>query len=137
MDPASLVQQADRCLTGLQEHVQDGWLIRAKAMAEYRAGRMEPALEGLLKAETMFHGEDEDAEKVVISFFLGMAYQRLNRAEEAKVKYQQGLRLMEKAFGGLDRYQPGKGDWSGWAWCQLVRREAEAVLSAKDPGKKP
>ena len=66
-----------------------------------------------------------------------MAYQRLNRAEEAKVKYQQGLRLMEKAFGGLDRYQPGKGDWSGWAWCQLVRREAEAVLSAKDPGKKP
>jgi len=28
-----------------------------------------------------------------------MAYQQLNRAEEAKAKYPQGLRQLEKAFG--------------------------------------
>ena len=67
-------------------------------------------------------------------FFLGMAYQRLNRAEQAKAKYQQGLRQMEKVFGGLDRYQPGKGDWFDWPLCQAVRREAEAVLKGDKAG---
>jgi len=44
---------------------------------------------------------------------------------------------MEKVFGGLDQYQPGKGDWFDWPWCQAVRRESEAVLSGHQGGKKP
>jgi hypothetical protein len=103
-------------------------------MAEYRAGRVEQALEWLLKAEAMFHGEDEDAEKTVLSFYLSMAYHRLNRAAEAKAKYQQGIGHRERVFGGLDQYQPGKGDWFDWSWCQVVRREAEAVLKGSPPG---
>jgi hypothetical protein len=137
MDRGSLSQQADRCLAGMENHVQDGWLVRTKAMAEYRSGRMEQALEWLKKAESLLHGESADAEKIVNSLFLSMAYHRLGRAEEAKANYQQGLRHMEMAFGGLDRYQPGKGDWFDWPWCQVVRREAEAVLGGNEAGKKP
>jgi len=66
-----------------------------------------------------------------------MAYQRLGKAVEAKAKYQQGLRHMEMVFGGLDQYQPGKGEWFDWSWCQVVRREAEAVLRGNGAGKKP
>src|SRR5262245_28582982 len=98
---------------------------------------MEPCLAGPPKAEALLPGDGEDAEKMAISFFLGMAYQRLNRAEEAKAKYQQGLRQMERAFGGLDRYQPGKGEWGDWAWCQAIRREAEALLVGSESDKKP
>jgi hypothetical protein len=83
------------------------------------------------------HGEDAPPEKAVNYFFLSMAYQRLNRPEEAKAKYQEGLRQMETVFGGLDRYQVGKGWWLYWPWCQVARREAEAVLAGKESGKKP
>jgi eukaryotic-like serine/threonine-protein kinase len=137
MGPGLLLQQADRCVAGNENHGDYRWMVRTKAMAEYRAGRMEQALEWLLKAESLLHGENEDAEKIVNFFFLGMAYQRLNRVEEAKAKYQQGLRHMEKVFGGLDRYQPGKGDWFDWPWCQVVRREAEAVLGNARPLENP
>jgi len=136
MDPGLLLQQVDRCLAGNENHGDYRWMVRAKGMAEYRAGRMEQAVKWLLKAEALLHGEDEDAEKVVNFFFISMAYQRLNRAEEAKAKYQQGARHMEKVFGGLDKYQPGKGEWFDWPWCQVVRREAEALLSGNEAKKK-
>jgi WD40 repeat protein/tetratricopeptide (TPR) repeat protein len=139
VDPGVLLRQADRCLAGNENHPDYKGLVRTKALAEYRAGRMGQAVEWLLKTESLLHGEAEvmDAERVVNSFFLGMAYRRLNRPEEAKAKYQQGVRQMEKTFGGLDQYQPGKGEWFDWAWCQVVRREAEAVRSGTGPGKKP
>jgi WD40 repeat protein len=137
MDPQVLLQQADRCLAGNENHWAYRRMIRTKGMAEYRAGRMKQALEWLLKAEVLLHGEDADAEKIVNFFFLSMAYQRLNRAEEAKAKYQEGLRHMEKVFGGVDQFQAGKGEWFDWPWCQVVRREAEALLRGNEAGKKP
>jgi WD40 repeat protein/Flp pilus assembly protein TadD len=129
-DHGLLVRQIDRCLADNENLTGYRLMVQAKALAEYRAGRMGQALEWLRKAESLLHvqGEPEDADKVVNFFFLGMAYQRLNRADEAKAKYQQGLRQMEKTFGGLDQYQPGKGEWFDWPRCQVVRREAEAVL---------
>jgi WD40 repeat protein/serine/threonine protein kinase len=140
VDLGLLLQPVDRCLADNENHTGYRLMVQAKGMADYRAGRPEQALEWLRKAESMLHGqgEFEDANKVVNFFFLSMTYQRLNRAEEAKAKYQQGIRQMEKVFGGLDQYQPGKGwEWSHWPWCQVVRREAEAVLSGNEPGKKP
>jgi WD40 repeat protein/serine/threonine protein kinase len=137
MDTQELLQQADRCVTGQENHPDYRWLVLPKGMAEYRAGRREHALESLLKAEALWQGELLEAEKIVISFFLSMAYQRLTRPDEAKAKYQQGLRQMERAFGGRDNYQPGRGDWFDWAWCQVVRREAEAQLRGNERGKQP
>jgi tetratricopeptide (TPR) repeat protein len=140
VDFGLLLQQVDRCLAGNEIHTGYRSMVEAKGMAEHRAGRMELALEWLLKAEALLHGQEgpEDANKVVNFFFLSMTYQRLHRPEEAKAKYQQGLRQMEKMFGGLDQYQPGKSwYWSDWPWCQVVRREAEAVLSGNGAEKKP
>jgi WD40 repeat protein len=137
VDFGLLLQQVDRGLAGNENRTGDRLMVQAKGMAEYRAGRMEQAVEWLRKAESLRHAEGgpEDANEVVNFFFLSMAYQRLNRAEEAKAKYQQGLRHMEKVFGGLDQYQPGKGwDWSHWAWCQVVRREAEVLIKGKAAG---
>jgi tetratricopeptide (TPR) repeat protein len=131
VDLGLLLRQVDHGLADNENRTKNWWMMQAKGMAEYRAGRMEQAVEWLRKAEQLLHGagEPEEAYKVVNLFFLSMAYQRLNRAEEAKAKYQDGLRQMEKTFGGLDKYQPGKGwEWYNWPWCQVVRREAEARL---------
>src|SRR5262249_40026190 len=132
-----LLQQADQCLAATQTHPDYWWLALAKGMAEYRAGRMDQALEWLLKAGALWTGWPAGAGEIATFFFPSLTYGRLNGVEEAKAKYQQGLRHMEKVFGGLDQYQPGKGDWSDWPWCQAVRREAEAVLSGHQAGKKP
>jgi tetratricopeptide (TPR) repeat protein len=118
--PEALRQQADRCLAGNEMHGDYRWLVRTKGMAE-----------------ALIRKEQEDAEIAVNLFFLSMAYQRLNRPEEARARYQQGLRQMEKTFGGLDNFQAGKGDWMDWPWCQVVRREAEALLSGTGAGRKP
>jgi hypothetical protein len=131
MEPKVLLQQADRCLPSKERPSYYRFLVRAKGTAEYRAGRMEQALEWLLRAESLWQGDETEPERVVNCFFLSMAYQRLRRAEVAKAKYQQGLRHMEKVFGGLEEYQPGKGEWYYWPWCQVVRREAEALLKRK------
>jgi len=133
-----LLPQADQCLAGTpQTHPDHWWLALAKGMAEYRAGRMDQALEWLLKAEALWNRYQASAGEIATFFFLSMTYHRLNRAEEAKAKYQRGLRLMEQYFGGLDQYQPGKGEWYQWLWCQVIRREAEALLGGNEPGKKP
>jgi WD40 repeat protein/tetratricopeptide (TPR) repeat protein len=137
VDPQVLLQQADRCFVGNENHPDYAQLLRTKGMAEFRAGHWEPALKWLLKSEARWRAENEDAEKVVNFFFLSMTYQRLNRADEAKAKYQEALRQMEKTFGGLDQYQAGKGDWFDWSWCQVVRRGAEALLSGNEAEKKP
>jgi WD40 repeat protein len=134
VDPQLLLRMADRCLDGTEKHTAYQWMVQAKGMAEYRAGRMEQAVEWLRKAESLV---TSDHDKVGIHFFLSMAYQRLHRGDEAKAAYQQGLRHLEKEFGALDHYQPGKGHWMGWLRCQVLRREAEAVLQGKEAGTKP
>jgi tetratricopeptide (TPR) repeat protein len=128
LDPRALLQMADRCLVGNEKHQEYRWMVTAKGMAEYRAGRMEQAVEWLRKADALVAERDH---KAVIHFFLAMAYQRLNQAGEAKETYQQALRLVETEFGSLDRYQPGKGRWFAWPYCQVIRREAEAVLASR------
>jgi hypothetical protein len=47
--------------------------------------------------------------QAVMHFFLSMAYQRLDRHDEARTAYQQALGYLEQGFGSRDRYQPGRG----------------------------
>jgi tetratricopeptide (TPR) repeat protein len=124
-DPHLLVSMADHWLKGTEKHPLRQCMVEAKGMAEYRAGRFEQAVAWLRKAEPMarYHYQ-----KAGIFFFLSMACQRLNRGDEARAAYQQGLRHMEIYFGSRDEYRPGKGRWYEWAWCQVLRSEAEAVL---------
>jgi WD40 repeat protein/serine/threonine protein kinase/tetratricopeptide (TPR) repeat protein len=124
VDPQELLRLADRCVEGSEKNPAYRWMVMAKGMAEHRAGRLEQAVAWLRKAEPM---PGDAYQQAVTQFVLSMAYRRLNRAAEAKAAYQQALRHMEKEFGGLDRFQPGKGRWFAWPYCQVIRREAEAV----------
>jgi hypothetical protein len=128
IDPQVLLGMADRCLVGNEKHFAYRWMVTAKGMAEYRAGRMEQAVEWLRKADPLMGEKDH---KAAIHFFLAMAHQRLNRGEEAKAAFQQALEFIETEFGSLDEYQPGKGRWYAWPYCQVLRREAKAALAVR------
>jgi Flp pilus assembly protein TadD len=96
-------------------------------MAEYRAGRYEQAVDWLRKSEPRLH--DWVFGKSVTNFFLAMAYHRLGRPDEARAALAQALKFVEQAYGTLDHIPVG--DWYSWLMCQIVRREAEALISGK------
>jgi tetratricopeptide (TPR) repeat protein len=124
-DPKGLLELTDRCFTEFQQDANLKWTTVIKGMAEYRAGHLVQAVDWLSKANQLaWYGFD----RAGIHFFLAMAYHRLNREEEAKAAYQKGLQYMAEEFGSADRYQPGKAMWHTWPWCQVLRREAEAVI---------
>src|SRR5262249_30462561 len=129
VEPQELLRMADRCLAGAER--SKAWMVVTEGMAEYRAGRLERSVESLRKAEPLA----ESPLKAALHFMLSMAYQRLNRPEEAKAAYQQALRDVELEYGTPDRYQPEKGAWTHWLHSQVLRREAEAVL--KQPAAVP
>jgi tetratricopeptide (TPR) repeat protein len=125
--PQVFLPLADRCLTVNEKQWAYGLMAQAKGIADYRAGQFEQAIAWLRKAAPLLRS-DRNQERLVNDFFLGMAYQRMNRTEDAKAAYQRGLELMEQLFGGLDQYQPGRGEWYAWPRCQVIRREAEALI---------
>ncbi len=121
-DPKELLRLADRCLVGTQSHPHYPTMVLTKGMAEYRAGRFEAAVEWMRKAQP------DVWDRVGIRFFLSMAYQRLGQPEKASAEYQVALEEIAKRFDSTDEFIPGKGEWWYWLWCQVLRREAEAVL---------
>jgi WD40 repeat protein len=125
-DPEMLLGMANHCLEVAAKGPPSKSLMLTKGIAEYRAGHLEEAVQWLQKVEPSTPGNVADAAD---NFFLCMAYQRLNRGEEAKAMYEQGLRHLEMLFGALNEYVPGKQPWYDWTRCQIFRREAETVLN--------
>jgi hypothetical protein len=132
--PQLFLQMADSCLKGTEQHTEYRWMVLAKGMAEYRASHFEQAIDWLRKAERLL---SSPSDKAGCHLFLSMAHQRWNRRDEARAAHKQALRYMQEAFGRLDRSQPERGPWFGWIWCQVVRREAEALLEGKPAEPKP
>lgn len=136
-DPQVLLQMAERCLKSRGNQSSSRLtidIVELKGIAEYRAGRMTAAVHWLSKSREKQH---DYYRHFGSHFFLSMAYQRLGNAEKAKTTYQQALRDLETVYGSRDRYQPGRGSWDAWIRCQVLRREAEAVLKDGASGGKP
>jgi hypothetical protein len=98
-------------------------------LAEYRAGHAEQAFEWLRKSLARFpagHSERANA-----GFVLALAYHRLDRTDDARDAFQEAARLMEQHFGHLDG--AAVGNWRDWLLCQILRREAEALLKITPP----
>jgi tetratricopeptide (TPR) repeat protein len=128
-----VMQLADRTVRGTEGHFLYGLFLQTKGLAEYRAGRYEQAVDWLRKSQPRL--PDWPEAKAVTGFFLAMAYHRLGRAGEARAALAEAHTFVEQGFGTLDaRVSRGA---QAWLLCQIVGREAEAVLSGNEPGKKP
>jgi WD40 repeat protein/Flp pilus assembly protein TadD len=120
---------ADLTVRGTEGTGYYGVFLQTKGLAEYRAGRYEQAVDWLRKSQphcTSVCGRS------VSTFFLAMAYHRLGRADEARAALAQARKFADQEIGTLES---GVGEVR--VIFQIVRREAEAVLSGNDAGKKP
>jgi WD40 repeat protein/serine/threonine protein kinase/Flp pilus assembly protein TadD len=118
-----VMQLADRIVSGTEGHWAYGLFLQTKGLAEYRAGHYEQAVNWLLKSQPLCTSV---CGKSVTTFFLAMAYHRLGRADEARAALAQARRFVEQETSNLDI---GVGEVR--LICEMVRREAEALINGK------
>ena len=122
---------AERCVTGTEKHEYRRWFIHARALTDYRAGHYDQAIRWLKrfapKPDTTHWDASADASAFAI---LAMAHHRLGHADEARASLGTAREVLAK------KPQDAMRDWSwrDWLHCEILCREAEALL---EPDQKP
>ena len=114
----------------LQGSAREFWSLTEQGALAYRAGRFQqavPLFEQSLRADPM------SGRAVLNWLWLALAYQRLEKSEEAR-------RWLGKAQAWLDQYRdgmPARADEElglhlhNWLEANVLRREAEALIPTK------
>jgi tetratricopeptide (TPR) repeat protein len=119
--PLRLLEQS---VTGTEKHWAYSWFLMSKGIGEYRASRFAQAVEWLRKGEA---GHRDPVPRAQARLFLAMAYQELGRVDDAR-------RTLDEAVQIMDTRLPKEADGDigvilvDWVFCQVVRREAEALI---------
>jgi len=104
------------------------WLAMCKALAEYRAGRFDAAAEWAEKARAV----DSFAGQATLDLLTAMAHQKAGRSEEARRWLRQAQERIRTQVP-----QPGVDDLvasENYLVCEIIRREAEALVEGKPSG---
>jgi serine/threonine-protein kinase len=111
------------------------WHLLILGAAYYRAGRFEPAVERLEQALQA----SQRAIPHNLPHFLALRWLFLALTYHGMGQNQQARHCLEEAVQGMDTNlpKPGRGvlgeHWGDWIRCQIVRREAEALLKKDAP----
>ena len=103
------------------------WFATTKALAEYRAGRFESALQFLEKADS-FKAPSAIA---TVDLLRAMAHHKLGHAKQATEFFGRAADRIEKDLpkpGGQPITAP-----ENWLICHVLRREAEQLIAPKMP----
>jgi tetratricopeptide (TPR) repeat protein len=128
-DREAVVRLAERALKGADYY--DRHLYRQTlAAANYRAGRFEEAVEHL-DAGITAHGKGGNP---LDWLFLAMVHQRLGHADEARTWLDKAVRWLDASTQDkpADDAFGSRIDWQTWLALQVLRREAEGVLGARN-----
>jgi tetratricopeptide (TPR) repeat protein len=103
--------------------------IPSAALAEYRAGRFDSAAEwcrlSLLVAQA-------DEQRASARYLLAMARYRQEEFEKARETLAQAV----AATPDFDRFRGNAGTWHDWLVVYTLRREAELLITPKEPYQK-
>jgi serine/threonine protein kinase/tetratricopeptide (TPR) repeat protein len=117
---------AVRAITGSEKHGWYRYYMRAKALADYRAGRYASAVKWLEQSAPKANGNHDDALMFAI---LSMAQHGLGRTEDADAALAK-MRTIVAKMPDPARGQP-LGDWHTWLIVQTVCREADELMKKK------
>jgi WD40 repeat protein len=136
-DPAALAKLVEVAAKGRPDKTNTwSYILFCRGLSEYRQGRHASALAWFVrsrKTNAAFPTPAVDLE-ALNRLFEAMALHQLGRTEEAR----QSLAVAAAFF---DLFGMGakvlRGNWYDWLFCQVARREAEALLKTKmKPGPK-
>jgi serine/threonine protein kinase/tetratricopeptide (TPR) repeat protein len=112
---------AERCVTGTQHHNWYRNFILAKALADYRNGHYEQAIQRLQEFSPKHDGTHMDASAFAAS---ALANRQLGHADDARRSLDAARTIIANkppdAMRGLD--------WFDWLHCEILLREAEDLL---------
>jgi tetratricopeptide (TPR) repeat protein len=98
------------------------WRRQPKGMAEFRAGHYRDAMMWLAKTNQDGPGFNQTA----VDLFLAMSYQHLNDRPQAAAVLRRATHTMDADFVKAD--ETVVTSLQDWILCQILRREAEALI---------
>ncbi|HEV8071946.1 MAG TPA: tetratricopeptide repeat protein, partial [Planctomycetaceae bacterium] len=119
---------AIRAATGTEKHGSYRWFVFVKGLAEYRAGRPAEAVNWLNRFEPHADGAHIDATAFAV---LAMAQHRLGQKEKARAALHSAQAIFAEKMPDPGAGRPFDGMWADWLHCQILLREAEALLTNK------
>jgi serine/threonine protein kinase len=130
-DPLRVVTLADRALKGTEQHGYRWFYEMAKAMAEYRAGHADAAVEWVTRVNPRIErGLPWDATMFSV---LAMAQYRLGKHEEADDALDKAEQILTDKMPDMNRSQILRANnWHDWLHAQFLYREAEELLTSKN-----
>ena len=119
---------ADRIVTGTEKHAAYRAFVLVKGLAEYRAGRQAEAVKWLERYGPHADGAQEDGARSRCWPWRSTAWARRSkparRSKSAQAIFAE--KMPDPAAG-----RPFDDRWQNWLQCQILLREAEALLNAK------
>jgi tetratricopeptide (TPR) repeat protein len=109
-----------------------GWGAQTKGMAEYRLGHYRQAITYMTESAQV---REWAYSKTIADLMLAMSYKQLGDEANARAALERASQKMDREFP-----KPGKDDLVGandWVFCQVLRREAEDLISGKGPTTAP
>ena len=116
---------ADRAVAGTEKHGDYRWFVFVKGLAEYRAGRDAEAVTWLKRFGPNADGVHVDASAFAL---LAMAQHRLGQEEQARAALHSAQVIFAKKMPDPAAGRPFEGFWQDWLHCEVLVREAEALL---------
>jgi WD40 repeat protein len=128
-----LRQLAERGVAGAP---RDAWHLLTLGAAHYRAGRQAEAINRLREALEAARADPDRFRyaSVLSRLFLAMTYHAAGQAERARQWLDQAVYVIDFDFPQAGRVPLGD-HWQEWITCQVIRREAEALIGG--PSKQP
>jgi tetratricopeptide (TPR) repeat protein len=116
---------ADSVVTGTEKQGNYRWFTFVKGLAEYRAGRFAESVKWLERLGPDARGDQIDASGFAVR---AMAQHRLGQKEKARTALHSGQVIVAEKMPNPAAGQPFDGMWQDWLHCQILLREAEALL---------
>jgi tetratricopeptide (TPR) repeat protein len=113
----------------IEKKGSDRWILLAKGLAEYRAGRHASAVDWLKRVSPKSGGEHLDAIAFAV---LTLAERRLGRTQEARAALGSAKAILGQKMPDPAKGRNFGGDWHDWLHAQILCREAEVLMGKKD-----
>jgi hypothetical protein len=121
---------ADRTVDGTEKQGDYHWFVFVKGLAEYRAGRHAEAVKWLERFEPHADGVHVDASAFAV---LAMAQHSLGQKQKAGAMLKSAQAIFAEKMPDPAAGRPFDNMWQDWLHCQILLREAEALLKPPQP----
>jgi serine/threonine protein kinase/formylglycine-generating enzyme required for sulfatase activity/tetratricopeptide (TPR) repeat protein len=130
-DLKPVLKLARRSLAGTENDITYPWFLLCRALADYRDGQFGAAVADVNQVAPKLNGGPLDATAHVI---LALAEQRRGHSAAARQALARAQAIQVQEWFRAIRGQQYGGDWGDWLRCEILRREAEALIEGKQAG---